>query len=448
MPINLISKIGSIKWTRIICFILYLLCFDICAPKLKAEENFSPSGLGVHVQISRTSPEQLSAIKNAGFEYLRWGVDWNNTETVKGKYHWVNDEWVAETKARGFKSVVMLINGNWLYSESKIVPKDNLGLRGFNAYAPYDALSVKAFADFAAATVKHYGAQDFIYEIWNEPDIANRFWLPRSSAKQYAELAVAACKAIKKAVPEAFVAGPASASMPGLGAAFGKPEFTQALFEEDQTHCLDGISFHSYRYKSGHLHYNLPETIVSDNEMVREYVDHSRGTTEKKAFLLCTEWGYPTNLITLESQADHLLRAYLLNRLSDVPLTIWYEWQDRPLAYTSDDEAFYGLVTSKNVPKPAMAKLQLILNKLKGLQKITRIDTNDQSDYVLKLFFKDGRQSVAFWTMNLQHAEQKQIYIAFGNGAGVPLKKEVQFLDLVRDEQENGQVLIIQMKEE
>ncbi len=73
--------------------------------------------------------------------------------------------------------------------------------------SPQHPESIAAFAQWAAAAVKHFHGHHIVWEIWNEPN--GFFWKPKPDAEQYTTLALATAEAIRKADPDATLVGPA-----------------------------------------------------------------------------------------------------------------------------------------------------------------------------------------------------------------------------------------------
>jgi hypothetical protein len=97
--------------------------------------------------------------------------------------------------------------------------------------------SITAFATWAAAAAKHFRGRHVVWEIWNEPNI--EFWKPEPDVKQYIALALATCKALRDADPQATIVAPAASKFPW---GFLKNSLKSGVLEY-----LDGFSVHPYR---------------------------------------------------------------------------------------------------------------------------------------------------------------------------------------------------------
>jgi polysaccharide biosynthesis protein PslG len=105
--------------------------------------------------------------------------------------------------------------------------------------------------------------------------------------------------------------------------------------------------------------------------------------------LVSSEWGYSAwgGEWTAERQADYVLRSYLLNLLAGVPVSILYDWQDDgPLP--DDKEANFGLLDHQGGPKPAFRALRGLVQELRGLRLMGRLQL--PGPHAVVLAFGDG----------------------------------------------------------
>ena len=51
--------------------------------------------------------------------------------------------------------------------------------------------------------------------------------------------------------------------------------------------------------------------------------------SKKSIPIISSEWGYPIQTaVSQELQAALLVRQFLINSMKEIPLSIWYDWQD------------------------------------------------------------------------------------------------------------------------
>jgi polysaccharide biosynthesis protein PslG len=335
--------------------------------------------------------EKLDLAARAGASVVRVDLNWPWTETEPGRYTWsVYDAFAAELAKRRLRPLFILHRPNRLHGRLLAGP---VGADGDGVVAPPQAPDeVAAFARWAAAAALRFKAFDPIWEIWNEPD-GEGFWPPRPDPGAYTRLARAACRAIRRAVPDAFVAGPAAAEMPTVWDGT-KPLVEAVLRDDDLMTCLSAVSLHTHRFGQA------PETVSRDYAVFRR-VRSALGA--RILPLIDTEWGdsvYRGGL-TEARQAAWLPRMFLTNLMEGVRLTNWYCLVD-----TGDDdgemEDRFGLVTRTGRTRPSFRAYEVLSRELRGFalrEVIARFDPATATGSTI-LLFCDDRQAckLAAWT--------------------------------------------------
>ena len=256
--------------------------------------------------------------------------------------------------------------------------------------SPQHPESVAAFANWAAAAVQHFRGRKIIWEIWNEPNI--HFWQPKPDAPQYAALALATCRAIRAADPQATIVAPATS---------GLPWFMETLFKSGALEYLDAVSVHPYRDYS-----KPPESAAADYVKLRELIDHYAPAAKKDRLpILSGEWGYATHVkgLTLEKQAAFAARQQLANLLYNVPLSIWYDWKNDGND-PNEREHNFGTVLPDLKPKPAYTAIQTMTRELGGYRMMRRHETGNEKDFVLILTGAKEDSKLAAWTTGEPHS--------------------------------------------
>ena len=218
-----------------------------------------PEGVGVNIHFVRGREQDLDLIAAAGFKFVRMDFSWGGTERAKGQYTWDEyDELTKNLEKRGLRALYILDYSNALY-EDTITSVDPIAGKEITAIAsPRKPDSVAAFARWAAAAAKHYQGRGILWEIWNEPNIG--FWKPKPDVRDYAALALATCRAIREADPQAIILAPASSGFPW--------PFFESLFQSGVLEYLDAVSVHPYRnYSQG------PETAAADYLRLRALIE-------------------------------------------------------------------------------------------------------------------------------------------------------------------------------
>jgi len=371
-------------------FFLFLFCAAL--PCRAADEVFPP-GIGIHIADWRTNPghkiasypfettdEDLKAMHEAGFRYVRSGSTWELFEPSPGDYRWDRiGDFIASAKANGLTPIVIIGDGNTAYTGGLDKP-------------PTTPEQIQAFALFAATAAAHYG-DGVIWEIWNEPDLAPN-WKPEPDPGAYAALAAATCAAIKKTVPGAKVIGPALAdvaSLVGEGHGASVP-LVKALLETSAVDCFDALSVHPYRHGDPG-----PERALDDYTKIRAFIDRATPAGRRRLPLVTSEWGFTTGEYAPEDQAAILVRAAIVNIMAGLPFGVFYEWRDT-FHGENDPESHYGLFTGTRAGKPSWDAVKSFFPRLAGATFDRRLPLGKSSDYFVVLDGADGNKMLAFWT--------------------------------------------------
>lgn len=339
------------------------LIAPVVSPRLSRHlgDGSLPNGLGVNVHLDANMPPRFEQIHAAGFRLVRTDLLWDDTEKQPGIYEWWRtDELIERLRDAHLVPLLILAYSNALYAPPNPGHK---GTPSFAYAAPHSGSARAAFMAFARAAAHRYGSQ-VIWEIWNEPD--HNFGQPPNH-KDYVDFAVEACRQIRSVAPNAAVIGPAASGFvwPLLH------DFTAA----DRTGCFDAVSIHPYRDEP-------PESVLRDWASARSRV-RQYGCTGCPTFV-SSEWGYSSvaGVLSPDEQAQFVVRAYLLNVMAGIPVSIIYDWQDDgPLP--TEKEANFGLLDISGKPKPAYHLIGQIANELTGLRYVGRIETEDNRDFVL-----------------------------------------------------------------
>ena len=334
----------------------------------------SLDGLGVNIHFTDAQPGELEMIKAAGFKWVRMDLTWAATERERGTHDFgAYDRLVDGLEKNGLRAVFILDYGNKLYDD---------GL------APHTDESRAAFAKWAAAAVARYAGKGFLWELWNEPNIA-QFWKPKPDVQQYIALAKVVCPAIRAAAPREALIGPATSKI--------DLPFLEECFKAGLLEHWCAVSVHPYRQTT-------PETVEEEYRIVRLFI-RKYAPKNKTIPVLSGEWGYSTAWKDYdeEKQAKYLARMFLTNIANDVPLSIWYDWRD-----DGDDlkeaEHRFGIVRRKYregekevfEPKPAYRAAKTLTGQLAGRRFNKRLGMGREEYYHLLFGIGDDLRSVVW----------------------------------------------------
>lgn len=333
-----------------------------------------PQGLGMNIHFTNARAGELEMMAAAGCKWVRMDFGWGGTERERGVYDFsAYDELTGALKANGMHAVFILDYGNKLYGHERSVVSDE---------------GRQAFAAWAAAALTHFKGQGILWEIWNEPN--GGFWHPKANVKEYAAMALAACKAMRAAAPGEAIIGPATSEV--------DLPFLEGCFQAGLLEFWDAVSVHPYRQQG-------PETVALDYAKLRRLI--ARHAPKGKVIpILSGEWGYSSawHHYDVEKQGKMLPRQWLTNLSLNVPLSIWYDWhedgtdpKEAEHHFGSVGHEYHAGSDTVYEPKPAYLAAKTLTATLNGFQFVKRLATGSADDYVL-LFAKGDVPCVAAWT--------------------------------------------------
>ncbi len=251
----------TVKFKKI-AWLLILSALLAAAPALRASDLpdlILPAGVGVNIHFTTGHEKDLDLIAAAGFKFIRMDFVWGGIERQKGEYDWsAYDDLTTQLARRRMRAYFILDYSNPLYEQPVTGTNPITGaIEKHSIASPQHSESVAAFANWAAASVKHFHNRGVVWEIWNEPNIS--FWQPKPDAEQYTALALATCRAIRNADPSATIVAPASSGFPW--------EFLETLFQAGALKYLDAVSVHPYRSPK-----QPPETAAADYRRLRALI--------------------------------------------------------------------------------------------------------------------------------------------------------------------------------
>ncbi len=346
-----------------------------------------PAGLGCNIHFTDPRPGEMEMLAEGGFRFVRMDFIWGATEKERGQYDFsAYDRLLAALDKHGIRALFILDYGNRLYDE---------GL------SPHTDEGRKAFAAWAAAGVERFKGRHILWEMWNEPNIA-QFWKPAAKVDDYALLALEVGKAIRRVAPEEIYIGPATS---GMDMAFLEGCFKAGLLEH-----WSAVSVHPYRSQP-------PETVAADYAALRalmaKYTPEGPDGKPRDIPILSGEWGYASigDGRDAAAQGRLLARQWLVNLSNNAPLSIWYDWHDDGVSDT-DWECNLGTVYNAYhegadpvyEPKPAYLAAQTLTRLLDGYTFSKRLKAGTGDDYVLA-FAKGDSIRLAAWTMSKEAHE-------------------------------------------
>jgi hypothetical protein len=370
---------------------LYLLSFLVLwafgAPAPDALGQFPlhptvPESVGVNIHFTDARPGEMEMLASTGVGWIRMDFIWGNTERQRGQYDFsAYDRLMAALGAHRIKALLIFDGGNSLYDQGRF---------------PYTDEGREAFVRWAVAGVRHFRGQGVLWEMWNEP---NDYTRDNPKVDVYTKLALAVGEAIQKVAPKENYIGPATSliDMP----------FLEGCFKAGLLRYWSAVTVHPYRFKD-------PETVIPDYEDLRRLIA-KYAPPGRTIPVLSGEWGwasvYKKDVLWLREGMDEeiqgilLVRQWLVNIASGVPLSVWYDWHDDG-PDPHDVEAHCGTVLypyheGRNpvyTPKPAYWAARTLTDVLKGYRFERWLPTAQAGDYVL-VFYRGRSVRLAAWTV-------------------------------------------------
>ncbi len=162
----------------------------------------APPFLGITVQLEDQSPAQramaLQRLQDGGFGWVRQRIDWGEIEPRAGHFEWAKTDSLMHSLATTQLAPLIVLDGSPLWARRTVdQPPD----------APQIAppADPQTFANFAAEFAKRYGDQVRYYQLWDEPNIAPHWGKRWIEPVEYAQLLIAASRAIRAADADAVI---------------------------------------------------------------------------------------------------------------------------------------------------------------------------------------------------------------------------------------------------
>jgi hypothetical protein len=324
--------------------------------------------------------ETYDEIRSLGIKYVRKGIYWNSVEKEKGAYDfgWC-DGFFKDVSERGFAVLGCLFSGNALYED----PKPG-GIR--------TEAGRKGFAGFAAALAERYKDRKVIWEIWNEPNVRT-FWGRHGKAQhnsdeyagEYTALVKEVVPAMRRADPDCVVVAGSVSNLWSASYRWIEYCFKRGIHESG----ISGWSLHPYSVPVDHY----PEAYDKVRKILAKYgagdlplLNTERGFPTKEA----EGWagGDPSNASAqLQYHAWHFVRQYLIDRMCDVKLTIWYQWRG----------GGFGMVDGGK-QRPACAACRVLVGQLNGYRYRERLPADSPLDFLLVFEDGSGARKLVAWT--------------------------------------------------
>ncbi|MDR2704611.1 MAG: glycoside hydrolase family 5 protein [Planctomycetaceae bacterium] len=368
---------GLIWFPVIIAVLFFVPSISVFAQKPILSSGVIPDGWGYNIHFIDAKPGEMEMLADAGATVIRTDFSWNELEREQGVYDFSgHDRLTQSMEMQKIRPMYVLSYRNKHYDQ---------GL------SPYTPEGRAAFVRWVSAAVDHFKGRRILWEMYNEPNL-KRFWTPKPDPEKYAQLALEVGRAIRSIAPDEIFIGAATT---GIDFSFLESCFKAGLLEY-----WDAVTVHPYRPA-------MPETVFEDYAWLRYLIDQY-APSGKYVPIISGEWGYSSGWPTFNDdiQGKMLPRQWMVNLAADIPVMIWYDWNDdgkNPF----DPEDHFGIVhhdyrhgqTPVYEHKPAFRAAHTFFETLSGFRFNKRLETGNSDDYVF-LFDRDNGQQVklAVWT--------------------------------------------------
>ncbi|HZY44450.1 MAG TPA: O-antigen ligase family protein [Anaerolineae bacterium] len=149
------------------------------------------NGLSVNVTLEQYDETQLAEnlkqIKDAGFTWIRQSFPWSQIEATRGQFDWSKWDRIVDT-AQGLHLIAVLdTSPSWASTSNFYPPTSN-----------------SDFSKFVQAFAQRYGDRIDYYQIWDEPNLRDR-WNGEVNPVAYAEMLRQARAAIRQVDPTSLI---------------------------------------------------------------------------------------------------------------------------------------------------------------------------------------------------------------------------------------------------
>jgi hypothetical protein len=372
----------SLIWFSAIIIVLFSVpSIPVFAQKPKLSAGNIPDGFGYNIHFIDAKAGEMEMLADAGATVIRTDFSWSGLEREKGVYDFSGHDRLTrsmEKQSKKIRPMYVISYRNKHYDQ---------GL------SPYTPEGRAAFVRWVSAAVTHFKGRRILWEMYNEPNL-KRFWTPKPDPEKYVQLALEVGRAIRSVAPDEIYTGPATA---GIDFSFLESCFKAGLLEY-----WDAVTVHPYRPAA-------PETVFEDYARLRYLIDQY-APSGKFVPIISGEWGYSSGWPTFNNdiQGKMLPRQWMVNLAAEIPVMIWYDWNDdgkNPF----DPEDHFGIVhhdyrqgqTPVYEPKPAFRAAHTFLETFNGFRFNKRLETGNRDEYVF-LFDRDNGQhqqvKLAVWT--------------------------------------------------
>jgi O-antigen ligase len=296
--------------------------------------------LGVNVALEQYDDAQLKTevaqIKQSGFKWMRQTFPWAQIEPAPDQFDWTRWDRIVQ-EAGELKLLAVLDTAPAWASTSSLQPPT----------------STVHFANFARALAQRYGDRIDTYQIWDEPNLGNR-WRGEVNPIEYAELLRQARDAIKQVDPTAtIVLAGLAPTVETSQANMADWLFLRRLYEAGARDLFDTVAGKPYGFDTPPDDHRIDPNILNFQHLVLLREEMEKHGDASKA-LWATQFGWntapnsPWGQVTLEQQRGYTQRAVEYARTNWPWLSVMAIENWEPNA--TPDNPRWGFAIKSNLP--------------------------------------------------------------------------------------------------
>ena len=297
--------------------------------------------LGVNVALEKYDDAQLKTevaqIKQSGFTTIRQTFPWALIEPVEGQFDWT--PWDRIVDAAGDLKLIAVLDTAPTWAASS------------NFQPPTSTLQ---FANFARAFAQRYGDRIDTYQIWDEPNLGDR-WRGEVNPIEYAELLRQARDAIKQVDPTAtIVLAGLAPTVETSQANMADWLFLRRLYEAGARDLFDVVAGKPYGFDTTPDDHRIDPNILNFQHIVLLREEMEKHGDAGKA-LWATQFGWntapnsPWGQVTPEQQRAYTQRAIEYARANWPWLSVLAIENWEPNA--APDNPRWGFAIKNNLPE-------------------------------------------------------------------------------------------------
>jgi O-antigen ligase len=237
-------------------------------------------GVGVNVALEQYDEAQLTAevaqIEQSGFSWIRQTFPWAQIEAEQGQFDWA--PWDRIVQNTGDLNLIVVLDTAPLWAAAS------------NRQPPTSTLQ---FANFAQSLALRYGERIDYYQIWDEPNLGDR-WRGEVNPVEYAELLRQARDAIKQVDPTAtIVLAGLAPTVETSQANLADWLFLRRLYEAGARDLFDVVTGKPYGFDTAPADHRIDSNILNFQHLVLLREEMEQHGDAGKA-LWATQFGWNT----------------------------------------------------------------------------------------------------------------------------------------------------------